>query len=324
VQARNDIAFTRLCSLIEAAEGILHPDAVRYSGERVVYRHLLDLGALVPGDGVSAGILCPWCSGTELADIRFAQEQHQGYCIDCGWVDLDADQVKPLRVDVARIVRRLSAALGLAGRYACDALVPDALWRLGEIEHRRRRRTVFFGRRLVDPTLVPLITQQLHNACAPGCGVLITTTPDVDAALLATGHQVVPLRAVAHLRKAGFVIENLEAYLDGTDLHDEPSSETSLRLLHSGRMALINGQQYKLSPQVYDFLRVLEEAGGEPVHKRAIADALGIDVDKCKGVDICKRHKAVYRTFVAHDAAGNYWLKPVQYKTYIYGFNKQR
>jgi hypothetical protein len=48
MQACNDIAFTRLCSLIEAAEGVLHPDAVRYSGERDAYRHLVDLGALGP------------------------------------------------------------------------------------------------------------------------------------------------------------------------------------------------------------------------------------------------------------------------------------
>ena len=283
MQARNDIAFARLCGLIEAPEGDLHPDAVRYSWELEAYRHLLDLGALGLGDGVGAGILCPWCGGAELVGMRFGHGQHRGYCIDCGWVDLGADQVKPLQVDLARIVRWLSAALGLTGRYAPESLVPDALWRLGEIEHRRKRRTVFFGRRLADPMRVPVITQHLHIACAPGCGVLITTTPNVDPSLLATGHRVIPLRAVAHLRKAGFVIENLEAYLDGVDPHEEPSTETSLRLLHSGRMALINGQQYKLSPQVYDFLRVLEEPGGEPVHKRAIADQLGIDVDRCKG-----------------------------------------
>jgi hypothetical protein len=317
VQARNDIAFTRLCSLMEAATGDLHPDAVRYSGEREAYRHLVDLGAFGPGDGVSPGILCPWCGGAELAEIGFAHGQHRGYCSDCGWVDLEVDQVKPLRVDVARIVRWLSAALGLAGRYVSEALVPDALWRLGEIEHRRKRRTIFFGRRLADPTLVPIIAEQLHTACAPGCGVLTTTSPDVDPTVLATGHRLVPLRAVAHLRKGGFVIENLDAWLDGVDTAEEPSSETSLRLLHSGRMALIEGERHKLSPQVYRFLSVLDAADGEPVHKCTIADALDIDVDRCKGSDIFKRHKAVYRTFVGHDAAGNYWLKPVLHETHI-------
>ena len=308
MQACNDIAFTRLCSLMEAADCELHPDAVRYSGEREAYRHLLDLGALGPGDGVSPGILCPWCGGAELSEIGLAHGQHRGYCSDCGWVDLGVDQVTPLRVDAARIVRWLSAALGLAGRYTSEALVPEVFWRLGEIEHRRKRLTVFFGRYLADPASVPLIAQQLQAVCAPGCGVLITTTADVDPTLLATGHRVVPLRAVAHLRKAGFVIENLDAWLDSNGTHDEPSSETSLRLLHSSRVALIEGTQHPLSPQVYDFISVLQAADGEPVHKRTIADALDIAVDRCKGAQIFKRHKAVYRTFVAHDNEGHYWL----------------
>jgi len=311
VQARNDIAFSRLCGLIEAAAGELHPDAVRYSGEQEVFRHLIDLGALGPGDGLSAGILCPWCGGAELAEISFAQGQHRGYCSDCGWVDLAVDQVKPLRVDVARIVRWLSAGLGLAGRYAYEALVPDTLWRLGELEHRRKRRAVFFGRHLTHPASVPLIAQQLQAVCAPNCGVVITTTPDADPTVLAVGHRLVPLRAVAHLRKGGFVIENLDAWLDVVDTAEEPSSETSLRLLHSGRIALIAGKQHKLSPQVYRFLSVLEAAGGEPVHKRTLADELDIAVDRCKGTDIFKRHRDVYRTFVDHDDAGHYWLKPI-------------
>jgi hypothetical protein len=72
-----------------------------------------------------------------------------------------------------------------------------------------------------------------------------------------------------------------------------------------------------LSPQVYDFLSVLEAAGGEPVHKCTLADELDIDVDSCKGADIFKRHQVVYRAFVDHDTAGNYWLKPVLHETII-------
>lgn len=56
-----------------------------------------------------------------------------------------------LRMDITRIVRWLASALGLAGRYQHEELVPTALWRLGEIEHRRKRRIIFFGRRLNDP-----------------------------------------------------------------------------------------------------------------------------------------------------------------------------
>jgi hypothetical protein len=37
----------------------------------------------------------------------------------------------------------------------------------------------------------------------------------------------------------------------------------------------------------------------------------------CEPDDICKRHKAVYRTFIDHNTAGNYWLKPVPHGTLI-------
>ncbi|WP_338618381.1 hypothetical protein [Pigmentiphaga sp. CHJ604] len=310
MKARNDIAFGLLCGLVEESDGNLHPDAARYSGQMDAYRHLLDLGALGASDGVGSSILCPWCGMGDLEGIRFEQGRRQGYCTDCGWVDLASDQVTWLRVDTTRIVRWLASALGLAGRYQHEELVPTALWRLGEIEHRRKRRTVFFGRKLDDPVLMPSIDHRLRTACAPGCGVLLTTTADVAQTIHASGHLIVPLRAVAHLRKAGFVIENLDAYLDGSVGIGEPDSETSLRLMHSGRIALIDGGRHALSPQVCGFLSVLQRAAGDPVHKRTIADALEIDVDKCKGADIFKRHKAVYRTFVAHDTDGHYWLKP--------------
>ena len=74
---------------------------------------------------------------------------------------------------------------------------------------------------------------------------------------------------------------------------------------------MIAGERHKLAPQVYRFLSVLEAAGGEPVHKRTIADASDIAVDRCKGAQIFKRHQAVYCTFVGHDAEGHYWLKPI-------------
>lgn len=308
MRARNDIAFGLLCELIEVSDVLLPPDAARYSGQMQAYRHLADLGALGLGDGAAGGILCPWCGGGNLDELHFDTGRHKGYCADCGWVALEAEQVKPYRLDVARVVRWLSSALGLAGRYHPEERVPGGLWRLGEIEHRRKRRTVFFGRRLADPALAPLIEHHLRIACAPGCGVVITTTSDAADAYRSAGHLVIALRAVARLRKAGFIVENLDAYLDGTPVAGETSSETSLRLMHSGRVVLIGGVQHRLSPQVYGFLSVLEEAAGDPVHKRTLADALEIDVDKCKGGDIFKRHKEVYRTFVAHDQTGHYRL----------------
>lgn len=310
MQARSDIAFDLLCQLIETAEGRIHPDAARYSGQIEVYRHLRDLGALGMGEGVRSDLLCPWCGTQDLVEVRFTQGQHQGYCIDCGWVDLAGHQVTLLRVELVRMVRWIASALRLVGRYPQDELVPGVLWRLGEMEWLRKRRTLFFGRRLGDPSALPDVERSLRTTCAPGCGVLITTTTDIPTTLEALAPTVVPLHAVAHLRQAGFVIENLDAYLDHSIQIQDPSTETSLRQLRSGRIALIDGNEHPLSNQVFQFITLLDEAAGDHVHKSRIADALEMSIDNCKGASIFKRHMLVYRTFVGHDTRGHYWLKP--------------
>jgi hypothetical protein len=86
---------------------------------------------------------------------------------------------------------------------------------------------------------------------------------------------VIPLRAVAQLRKGHLTLEPLDGYFDGL-APPVTSDETSLRLLHTRRVVLIGGAEHKLSPQVYGFLKVLEDADGDEVHKRGIAQAGGL------------------------------------------------
>ena len=138
---------------------------------------------------------------------------------------------------------------------------------------------------------------------------MLTTTDPADlAGSPLSAHLVAPLRAVAHLRKAGFVIENLAAYLDQPGVHED-TDETSLRLLHSQRVALIGGESTKLSPQVYQFLALLEASAGKALHKRVITDKLEIAVDTFKPATIFKRHMSVYKTFIESDHEGRYWIK---------------
>ena len=149
----------------------------------------------------------------------------------------------------------------------------------------------------------------LDKASAPGMDLTITTS-DIEA--LQPGRLgrrlLVPLRAVAQLRKGSLVIENLEAYIDGL----APlvvSDETSLRLLETKRVALIGGAEVSLSPQVFKFLKVLLDAEGDEVHKRLLAKALEIP-ENFKFANIKKRHAEVFETFVQSDQKGYYWLHP--------------
>src|SRR3546814_9957741 len=92
----------------------------------------------------------------------------------------------------------LSAGLGLAPRYAVEPIVDNVLWRLGEFEHRRRRHTVFFGRRLSamsDP-----VAAKLAQLVAPGAEVIITAGEPASLLGTALGDRLlVPLRAIAHI-----------------------------------------------------------------------------------------------------------------------------
>lgn len=308
MQACNDIALNLLCELLERPQPELHPDGMRYSGCLPVYERLIDLQVLKPSGIAQGGISCPWCGSGDLQSLGCYQGTYQGYCSDCGdWLDLAVHQVTMQRLDAQRIVQWLAAALRLRGRFQTEALAREHLWRLGEIEHRRKRRTVLFGRRLDDAALTAAFDQALQRMVAPGAGVLITTTkPDVIPSALSEC-RIVPLRAVAHLRKAGFALENFEAYLEDPPAPDE-TDESSLRLLHSQQVVLIRGQQIHVPLQVYDFLRVLEDAEGEEVDKEAMADALDIK-PAFRLADIFKRHRIVQGTFVDTSKKGRYRLR---------------
>jgi hypothetical protein len=307
VQACSDTALALLCELLEQPERTLRADGARLSEHADAYRHLLDLGALVPGNELEASVLCPSCGRHSLAPVADPAGGYQGYCVDCGWVSLPPQFVKPLCAVPGQIARRLGAALGLAARFRCESVIDGVLWRLGELEHWRKRRTMFFGCAL--EVHAAAVKTHVVKLSAPGAEVILTTG---DPSALTEGPLgdclLIPLRAVAHLRKAGFVLENLDTYL-GRPSRPDTGSETSLRLL-SRRIALIDGESHALSPQVYQFLTLLEEAAGEPLHKRAITDALEMDIDAFKPATLFKRHKPVYETFVAGDRNGRYWIKP--------------
>jgi hypothetical protein len=308
-----DLALRLLCELLERPEEPISPDAIRYSGEAETFRYLQDLGALAKAEGICRRHLCHWCGAEDLVEVQPHGDGYRGYCTECGWIALTVEDVTPLRVDGGRIARWLAAAVGLARehRYEPEEQVPGQFWRLGEVTFNRKARTVFFGRRLHDPELVPSITHQVVQTCVPGRGVIVTSSPEVAPALLATGHAFVPLRAVVTLRKAGFAIDGLDAYWSGAWVRKPTSEETSLRLLRSARVALIDGEEIPLSRQVCDFLCMLEDARGEPVHKAELAVAMETNADTFKGAQIFKRHKRVYDTFVRHDREGRYWLKPL-------------
>jgi predicted RNA-binding Zn-ribbon protein involved in translation (DUF1610 family) len=303
----NDQGLAEICRLLEREDMLISPDAVWLSSRPGFYGHLLALDAFAVSRERALDILCPECGMESMRPQPYpapGSQPYRGYCPVCGWIGLSNQQAHYWQVQPQKLAKWLSAGLGLAPRYAVEPLVDNVLWRLGELEHRRRRHTVFFARRL--SAMPEQVAAKLTQLVAPGAEVIITADEPASLHGTALGDRLlVPLRAIAHIRKSGLVIENLDAYLTRPAPVQE-SAETSLRQMHTQRVALIDGQAIDLSPQVYLFLKILEDADGDEVHKLHIAEGLGLEPGASfRTADIFKRHKQVYAIFVDKDDRGH-------------------
>lgn len=305
----NAPALAQLCALLETPGQQLLPDAVDLDGRAAVYQRLRDCEALGLAPDIAHEVLCPDCREHRVRPLPVAgvPGRYRALCFECGDVELPKEQVRLWQANPAKVADWLHQALGLRGRHALTELMPGVLWHLGELEVRRHRHSFFFGCRLdSDPARA---RAKLAELAVPGAEAVITTTEatQLKASPLADC-RLIALRAVAQLRKGHLTLEPLDGYFDGLT-PPVISDETSLRLLHTRRVVLIGGVEHVLSPQVYGFLKVLEDAEGDEVHKRGIAQALGIS-QAFRYADIKKRHKAVFDTFVQSDQKGNFWLRP--------------
>ena len=293
-----DLAFRLLCDWQATGGPALHPAVLADVDTGVGYRHLLDLGLAKPEARLLDDLTCPWCSTGTLHQVcraRGGGSAYRGLCLSCGWQNILPAQLSPLTLDLPKIARAVAAALGLASRFETQEIVPGKLWRIGEREVARKRHRVWFA---------PVVDEDIARALSGEAGILVCIDAPTARLPAMANLAPVPLRTCAHLRKAGLVIEDLEAYVGSASTSEIGTSLASL----SERVVHINGERIAVSPQVRRFLEVLVAADGKPVHKSTLADALEIDVDKFSPHQIFKKHMAVKEAFVGVDGAGRYWL----------------
>jgi hypothetical protein len=303
-----------LCRLIEQDETRVSPDAVWLGDQSDIFHHLQEMGALSLSAEVAKYILCPECGTNSIqpvADRHAASSSYRAHCIDCGWVDLKPDQARWWVIHPRKAALWLQSALRLGSR-APEMIIEGILWHLGSREYRRQQKTFFFARRLADMPQQAL--DKISELAAASSAIVITTTDTSILSKSAMGAvQLLPLRATFHIRKSHFVAENLDSYLSGVPAPVEVTvaveKETSLRRMKSARLALIDGIEHPLSPQVAAFLTVLVDAEGDDVMKGVIADRLNLPRN-FKVADIIKRHRVVFDTFTDSDSKGRYWLRP--------------
>jgi hypothetical protein len=295
-----DLAFRLLCDWLAAGAPSLHPAVLADVDNGVGYRHLLDLGLAKSEARLLDDITCPWCSTRTLHQVCRARggsggNSYRGLCLSCGWQNIPAAQLTPVSLDLPKIARAVAAALGLVSRFETQEIVPGKLWRLGEREIARKRHRVWFA---------PAVDDDVIRALADQAGILVCVDAPASRPLALAKLAAIPLRACAHLRKAGIVIEGFESYVGCASTNEIGTSLASL----NERVVNINGERVAISPQVKAFLEVLVAANGKPVHKSTIADALELDVDKFSPHEIFKRLKGVKEVFVKGDGKGRYWL----------------
>lgn len=296
---RVDLAFRLLCDWLAIGAPPLHPAVLSDVDTGVGYRHLLELGLAKPEARLLDDITCPWCSIGALHQVcraRSGGNAYRGLCLSCGWQNLPAEQLSLLSLDLPKIARAVAAALGLARWFETQEIVPAKLWRLGEREFARKRHRLWFA---------PLIDEDITRALSGEAGILVCIDAPASRPPALAKLSPVPLRTCAHLRKAGLVIEDFEAYIGSASIGELGTSLVSL----DQRAVHINGERVAISPQVQRFLKVLVDGNGKPVHKSTIADALEIDVDKFSPHQIFKKHMAVKEAFVEADGAGRYWSR---------------
>jgi hypothetical protein len=310
--ALNDRALTTLSWLIEQPVPHISPDGIWLSGEPDVYEHLLEQGALFLSHDLSSNVLCHECCDLNFrpqVNLKSDSEifPYRGYCPNCGWVDLTSKQARLWQAHPVKIARWLHSALQLGSRYVVEPVVDGVLWRLGEREHRRKRRSFFFGRQLSEAATA--VGASLIQLSVPGSEVIFTfgDTGRLRNSSL-SNCTIVPMRSVVHLRKSGFVIENLDSYLN-KPLPIDSTNETSLRPLRTQQAVLIAGELVSLPEDAALFLQILDDAEGEEVHKQWIAEHMGKPRASFKAGNIFRRHKNVRDTFVITDERGRYRIK---------------
>ena len=145
-----DLAFRLLCDWLTIGAPSLHPAVLADVDTGIGYRHLLHLGLAKPDARLLDDSACPWCSSGALHQVSRVRGvggriAYRGLCLSCGWQDVPAEDMSPLRLDLPRIVRAVGASLDLASRFETQEVVPAKLWRLGEREIARKRHRVWFA-----------------------------------------------------------------------------------------------------------------------------------------------------------------------------------
>ena len=297
-------ALVFLVSCLEQGRTAIAPVLVN-STQR---RHLERLHAMNALVQVRAkAVICPRC---EAHSVRVIAEG-RALCVDCGEVALVEEDMRRLTPDGDWLRRRAMQALGIAPASPLP-VVPDRIWRLGDVGRAGARRRILYGERLSHAEA----QRALHAAWPTHVGkistILLSTTPAEHIFLPGLPVVVVPLTSAFRIRGTGLVADGpvWEGVLGVTsqpvaDRRQGPFS-------HDFGSVLLPGESLPiaLTPAQSALLRVLWEQQGAPMHRDTVIARARLDLDK--PVQAFPRPKypeanRAYRHLVRSNRQGEYW-----------------
>lgn len=235
-------ALELLLSVVETPEATI-TGAVLVDHFGAVSGSLLDAGLLKPHDHETAAasladhndapVTLTWCpDGGGL-----------GYFSPTGgWITVPDERIARFRVDFQVFLARLMVQADVSSRAGSVPLVPDLLWEVGDVRLGRRtqRVSIWFGRRLHDPSVWRQIGDMVKARPASRMRILLTSTPSPRLPREPLpGHLVVGVRDVIDFDTGLSVHPNiLASRLDGSQ---RPEVDVALYLSPDGRQLVING-----------------------------------------------------------------------------------
>ena len=252
-------------------------------------------------------IFCPHC---EIRTVRVIAAG-SGFCIDCGLVNLTAKDTQRPAPDGDWLRRRMVQALDLAGEPAWT-VVPDRVWRLGDVGRADRRHRVLFGQRLADIMVLRVLLSAWPSYIGEVPTILVTTTPSERVFLPGVQVRSVPLAAAFRVRGDGLVADEAvwtgitaPSHVHAIAPQDGPFSQDFSQVLLPGESVPI-----PLTRSQAAILRVLWEQDGVPIHRETLIARSKLDLDK--PVQAFPRPKypdanRAYHVLVRSNRQGYYW-----------------
>jgi hypothetical protein len=304
-----DRSMQKLSWLLSTDNAYLCPEHVLHADDHDAYAHLQQIGLLQLSAQAETQVICPSCQEQWIRPMLHSDRHLQGLCLECGNVPLGIQNIGHTQLNVEEVARRLQMALSLQTRFQLTATVPGHLWRLGDLEINRKRHTLVFAYGLTS--VEHTVTQTLPLLAPSGVAVVFSFESLPEWMRTWAGAHI-PLAAVLRLRKTAFVLDDWQSYVYATPssaptfaADDTPASRTSLHLLRSSHIALIEGERHSVPPDARQLLLMLLEAEGEEIHKSELAERLGKPHDFKLSV-LFRRCKPVQETFVVADERGRY------------------